>query len=250
MRVSAHAFGEGLPCRDLWLSPGHNVAWGGALMPISALINGRSVTQVAQAEVEYWHVELDAHDILAAEGLPAESYLDCGNRAPFANGGAFVETHPDFQPKLWNDTCLPLVKTGAEVVAAKARLRERLFAQGHGVTSEADAHVAVDSQRIEPIRLSPTRLGFVLPQGGRDIVLRSNVFVPAHTLTENPDQRELGLCLARLQIDGCAVALDSDGRLRAAGARQRARRDVSRTVGRGRDAAACRRARRDRRSRG
>src|SRR6202044_441994 len=87
VRVSANAFGEGLPHRDLWLSPGHNIAWDGALMPISLLINNVSVAQLEREQVEYWHVELDRHDIVIAEGLPAESYLDCGNRGAFANGG-------------------------------------------------------------------------------------------------------------------------------------------------------------------
>ena len=36
----------------------------------------------------YWHVELAAHTVLYAEGVPAESYLDTGNRGAFANGGA------------------------------------------------------------------------------------------------------------------------------------------------------------------
>ena len=94
VRVLAGAFGDGLPHRDLWPSPGHNVAREGRLIPISALINGRSVAQVEQDHVEYWHVELDAHDILLAEGLPAESYLDCGNRTAFANGGTLAMRIP------------------------------------------------------------------------------------------------------------------------------------------------------------
>ncbi len=80
VRVAAHAFGEGLPRRDLWLSPGHNIAWERTLMPISCLINGRSVAQVNVKRVEYWHVELDAHDLILAEGLAAES--DLGHRQP------------------------------------------------------------------------------------------------------------------------------------------------------------------------
>jgi hypothetical protein len=35
----------------------------------------------------YHHVELAAHDVILAEGLPCESYLDTGNRAAFAEGG-------------------------------------------------------------------------------------------------------------------------------------------------------------------
>lgn len=40
--------------------------------------------------VTYIHVELPAHDVVLAEGLPAESYLDTGNRAGFVNGGEVI----------------------------------------------------------------------------------------------------------------------------------------------------------------
>ena len=105
MRVRAGAFGDGQPRRDLWLSPGHNIAFEGALIAACRLINGRSVGQIDQDHIEYWHVELDAHDVIYADGLPAESYLDTGNRTAFANGGAFIEAHPDFRPRHWAETC-------------------------------------------------------------------------------------------------------------------------------------------------
>ena len=210
VRVSAGAFGEGAPRRDLWLSPGHNIAFAGALMPISSLINGRSIVQIEQPSVEYWHVELETHDIFLADGLPAESYLDCGNRAAFANGGAFVEAHPDFRPRHFAETCLPLAHGGAPVAKAKARALARLEAQGFSIVDDADAHILVDGQRIEPMRLGERRLGFALPPEGRDIVLKSRVFVPAHTAEDSADFRELGLCVSRLQIDGGTIAIDRD----------------------------------------
>ncbi len=58
--------------------------------------------------------------------------------------------------------------------------------------------------------MSDTRLAVTLPPGGRSIELRSNVFVPAHTVAESEDVRELGLCIRSLQIDGAEVALDED----------------------------------------
>ena len=79
VRVVAGVSASGLPCRDLWLSPGHSVVSAGALIPISRLINGHSVAQNNEDSTEYWHVELDRHDTLLAEALPAKSYLDCGN---------------------------------------------------------------------------------------------------------------------------------------------------------------------------
>ncbi len=210
VRVSAGAFGVDRPRRDLYLSPGHNIASEGALMPISCLINGRSVARIEQNTIEYWHVELDAHDIVLAEGLPAESYLDCGNRAAFVNGGAFIDAHPDFKARYWAETCLPLVKEGPEVVQTKARLIARLAYHGCDVCQEADAHLVVDGLRVEPIRFSNARLAFVLPASAQDITLRSNVFIPAHTVAECADSRELGLCVRRLQVDGMALRLDDE----------------------------------------
>jgi len=202
VRVAAHAFGEELPQRDLWLSPGHNIAVDGVLMPISALVNGISVAQTDADSVVYWHLELDSHDVVLAEGLPAESYLDCGNRAAFANGGDFVEAHPDFLPRDWRETCLPLVKEGPQVEAVKARLLARLVAEGHELTAEADAHILADGARVEPIHLGPTRLGFALPAGARALELRSRVFTPSQTSAASMDPRRLGLEVARLQVDG------------------------------------------------
>ncbi len=65
----------------------------------------------------------------------------------------------------------------------------------------------VDGRRIEPIQLSQTRLAFFLPADGREIALRSKVFIPAHTVADSADTRTLGLCVGRLQIDGAAVVL-------------------------------------------
>ena len=44
---------------------------------------GASIAQVEVASVEYWHVELDRHEVIVAEGMAVESYLDTGNRGAF-----------------------------------------------------------------------------------------------------------------------------------------------------------------------
>ena len=36
----------------------------------------------------YYHVELSTHDVILAEGLATESYLDTGNRAAFESAAA------------------------------------------------------------------------------------------------------------------------------------------------------------------
>jgi hypothetical protein len=85
VRVRVGAFGNYTPVRDLLLSPDHAVFADGVLVPVRYLLNGSTIVQEPVDEVTYYHVELAAHDVIRADGLPCESYLDTGNRAAFAN---------------------------------------------------------------------------------------------------------------------------------------------------------------------
>ena len=85
--IGAGALGPDLPERDLFLSPSHGVLIDGLLVQAGALVNGTSIRRVARAPVHivYHHVELDAHALLLAEGVAAESYLELVQDLPFDN---------------------------------------------------------------------------------------------------------------------------------------------------------------------
>lgn len=81
VRIAAGHLGN---ARDLWLSPNHRVLvrgplaellFGEAEVLVAArhLADGRRVRAEPQAEVEYFHLLLDDHEILLAEGAPVES---------------------------------------------------------------------------------------------------------------------------------------------------------------------------------
>jgi ELWxxDGT repeat protein len=119
VRVTAGAFGRGLPARDLVLSPDHAVFADGVLIPIRYLINDRTVVQERATRITYWHVELPRHAVLLAEGLPAESYLETGQR------DAIVPMHADFAARVREaQACAPIMVTGPVVAALRARLSE------------------------------------------------------------------------------------------------------------------------------
>lgn len=131
VRVRAGAFGVGQPVRDLWLSPDHAVLVDGVLIPIKHLINGATIGQVQMDQVAYYHVELDRHAVLLADGLPCESFLDTGNRHNFVDGDRTVMLHPDFSPLQWDAAgCAPLVVTGPLFDAVHQRLNARARMQG------------------------------------------------------------------------------------------------------------------------
>jgi Hint domain len=59
---------------------------GTVLIPARYLVNGATIVQEFRDWISYYHIELESHGVVVAEGLGAESYLDTGNRTGFGNG--------------------------------------------------------------------------------------------------------------------------------------------------------------------
>jgi hypothetical protein len=128
--IRAGAFAPGSPARDLYLSPEHSVYINEVLIPVKLLINDSTIRQVKVDRVVYHHVELDQHDVIQAEGLPCESYLDTGDRDTFS-GGTVTALYPEFSARRWEMSgCAPLVLSGAALTAARSRLAERAVPRG------------------------------------------------------------------------------------------------------------------------
>jgi collagen type I/II/III/V/XI/XXIV/XXVII alpha len=119
----AGAMGAGLPERDLRLSPDHAVYIDGALFEAKALVNAITIVQETDTKfVTYHHIELEWHDIMLAEGLATESYLDTGNRNMFEMNGGAVQLYPDWRTPNTAPTCVPIYREGAKLEEVKARL--------------------------------------------------------------------------------------------------------------------------------
>jgi hypothetical protein len=136
VRVAAGAFGPSQPSDDLVLSPDHAVLVDGLLIPIRHLINGSSIAQEARDHVTYWHVELDRHDIVLAEGLSCETYLDTGNRSAFESEDGAVQLHPDFARAIWiQQGCAPILTDPADRALRAVHMRLLARAARYGVSN-------------------------------------------------------------------------------------------------------------------
>jgi hypothetical protein len=121
IRFQSGSLGDGLPRRDLLVSPEHAMFLDGLLVPARCLVNGSTITQERGLErVDYFHVELDSHDVLLAEGAPSESFLDDDSRGMFHNAHEFAVLYPTApEPGRF---CAPKVDDGYELEAIRRRL--------------------------------------------------------------------------------------------------------------------------------
>lgn len=94
VKISRYAIDGKAPHRDLYVSPAHAIYIDGVLIPAKNLVNG--ITIVADAKPEmlaltYYHIELDTHAAILAEGLAVESFG--GSREAFDNADEYVELY-------------------------------------------------------------------------------------------------------------------------------------------------------------
>lgn len=94
IRVARGAIDPEMPKRDLYLSPEHALYIDGVLVPVKFLVNGTTIapaTPDMADRLDYFHLELDAHDIVYAEGMAAETFRDTGSRKLFENAAETLE---------------------------------------------------------------------------------------------------------------------------------------------------------------
>ncbi|MGH7213004.1 MAG: Hint domain-containing protein, partial [Acetobacteraceae bacterium] len=214
IRLHANALGEGLPCRDLLLSPDHAVFVDGLLIPVRLLVNHSSIKVASDvAEVEYVHIELPTHDILLAEGLPAESYLDAGNRATLIPGVAAMSTSSDADREA--RCCAPFATDATRLEPIWRRIAQAAgeSARATSTTSDPDLRLFHRGRTLRPVIVAGARHVFVVSGGGTARLI-SRASRPSDMRPWLDDRRRLGVCVSRIVRDGAEpvpLALDHPG---------------------------------------
>jgi hypothetical protein len=213
--IKAGAFGNGLPEHDLRLSPDHALFIDGHLIEAKTMVNGATIIRDRSTRfLTYHHIELETHDVVLAEGLPAETYLDSGNRQNFETDAGPLALHPDFAAASRAGACAPLLLDGEIVRRVRQDLLDRAASLGFTRTDEIDLVAKTGHEVVEPHKDETGReLLFVLPADARQVTLRSSTGVPAELLADPSDRRVLGAAVTGLSLiaGGQRIAIDLNG---------------------------------------
>jgi hypothetical protein len=109
IRVARSALGPDIPHADLYVTQHHGLLIDGVLVAAGNLVNDTTITRYDASELdelEFFHIKLERHDVIYAEGAPCETLLDVDENA--ANFAQYLRDYG--APTAEEAPCAPLFR--------------------------------------------------------------------------------------------------------------------------------------------
>jgi hypothetical protein len=208
IRFSRGSLGANLPKRDLFVSPEHAICLDDILIPAKNLVNGASIAyHDGLSSIEYFHIELPSHDVIYAEGTPAESWLDCGNRNLFTNVVDYLTL--DLPPEQYPPKpCLPMVTDGPQLDVVREKLAAHITPAGFGFTTDPDLRLVADGITISGVCGPEHVYSFALAAVPNRMAIASRFSVPSEMEPGLADQRPLGVRITKIVLKSASLTID------------------------------------------
>lgn len=219
VRVLKDAIADGVPYKDMLITPEHCLFFEDRFVPVRMLVNGRSIFyDRSLTHYTYYHVETEQHSVIWADGALTESYLDTGNRSTFRQAGSVVRLVPVQQENArdWaSDGAAVLNVTCGSVEPLFRALEKRAELKGHvshkpvvHLTEDADLHLVTDKgQVIRAARRQGQSMVFMLPVATETVRLVSRTSRPSDVIGPFvDDRRRLGVLVGQISLfDGMST---------------------------------------------
>ena len=124
VRIARSALAPNVPHADLHVTGGHSLFLDGLLVPVGNLINGTSIRRDERDcdELEFFHIKLESHDVIYAEGVPVDTLLNVDESA--VNFAEYFRRYG--VPERPETPCAPRVTYGGGRGEFKSRVRSAM----------------------------------------------------------------------------------------------------------------------------
>ena len=206
VRILKDAIADGVPNKDMLITPEHCLFFEDKFAPVRMLVNGVSIFyDKSMTSYDYYHVETAQHSVITADGMLAESYLDTGNRRSFRQEGK-VATLCGAVRNWAEDAGAPLCVDRVFVEP----LFNKLEARGNSVTgchvsaeqavmvTDPNLHLVTQAGAvIRPVRQEGQCYSFMLPANTQSVRIVSRASRPADVIGPFvDDRRQMGVAVA------------------------------------------------------
>ncbi|MBS1000321.1 Hint domain-containing protein [Acetobacter persici] len=211
VRILKDAISDGVPYKDMLITPEHCLFFGAAFIPVRMLVNGRSIFYDRTiSSYTYYHVETAEHSIIRADGVLTESYLDTGNRNSFVQDSKVVAIHAGVTCKEKEvslsrtvdrqtaEVCFNLLRVRAETAGVPYKVNDV------PLTDDVDLRLVTSKgQVIRSLRVLQDTHVFMIPPGVDSVKILTRTSRPCDV--EGPfvdDRRHLGILVGSITFQG------------------------------------------------
>jgi len=212
VRIRRGAFSAGVPHKDLLVTAEHCFLFGGRFVPVRMLVNGASIDYDRSFKrYHYYHVELERHSVILANGAETESYLAPAER-PGISGLRLLkasegcQNHRELAAPL--ETSVAFVQPLHQALSARAA-SGNCYAPRPEIATTSDPGLTLRDHcgnALEVLERVDNRVTFLVPPGATRLWLCSRRFRPCDAVGPYvDDRRELGLLVGEICHHGSAL---------------------------------------------
>ncbi|MBI0089103.1 Hint domain-containing protein, partial [Commensalibacter sp. M0402] len=199
IHIVKDALADNIPYKDMRITPEHCLYIDEKFIPARMLVNHHSIRyDYSKTEYTYYHLELEKHGVIKADGVLSESYLNTDNHKNFHNPEKVVQLRQE--TKDWaQDAAAPLETSREAVEPVHAHLKQRALHLGmknmvapETITHSTNLHIITDRGEVIHPQWPVTGNGnyvFVLPSPVHHVHIVSNSSRPCDAIGPFVDDR-------------------------------------------------------------
>ena len=211
IHIVKDALADNIPYKDMRITPEHCLYIDEKFIPARMLVNHHSIRyDYSKTEYTYYHLELEEHGVIKADGVLSESYLNTDNHKNFHNPEKVVQLRQE--TKDWaQDAAAPLETSREAVEPVHAHLKQRALHLGmknmvapETITHSTNLHIITDKGEVIHPQWPVTGNGnyvFVLPSPVHHVHIISNSSRPCDAIGPFvDDRRNLGVLIETITL--------------------------------------------------